>query len=177
MLTESESLRNDSVSIPRAADGTRTHDLVLTKDALYQLSYSSPSSRPSLARLSAGFSLEHVLHLLRTVPMPCALLPRPFDSPQQVLANDSKRVKGIEPSSLAWKAMALPLSYTRVARRTADRRHLDTRLQRRHSPSLIHSSTGLVTASSTHFITDSLSMLSGGCRIRTCEGIAIRFTV
>jgi hypothetical protein len=24
-----------------------------------------------------------------------------------------KRVKGIEPSSLAWKAMALPLSYTR----------------------------------------------------------------
>ncbi len=25
----------------KAADGTRTHDLVLTKDALYQLSYSS----------------------------------------------------------------------------------------------------------------------------------------
>ena len=25
-----------------------------------------------------------------------------------------KRVEGIEPSSLAWKAIALPLSYTRV---------------------------------------------------------------
>ena len=38
---------------PKAADGTRTRDLVLTKDALYQLSYSSaakhalsPWSRP-----------------------------------------------------------------------------------------------------------------------------------
>jgi hypothetical protein len=28
--------------------------------------------------------------------------------------DDRKRVKGIEPSSLAWKAMALPLSYTRT---------------------------------------------------------------
>jgi hypothetical protein len=28
-----------------------------------------------------------------------------------------KRVKGIEPSSLAWKAIALPLSYTREAPR------------------------------------------------------------
>ena len=27
--------------LPRAADETRTHDLVLTKDVLYQLSYSS----------------------------------------------------------------------------------------------------------------------------------------
>ncbi len=27
-----------------------------------------------------------------------------------------ERVKGIEPSSLAWKAMALPLSYTRMHR-------------------------------------------------------------
>ena len=37
---------------PEAADGTRTHDLVLTKDVLYQLSYSSgssvfPRSRPT----------------------------------------------------------------------------------------------------------------------------------
>jgi hypothetical protein len=29
---------------------------------------------------------------------------------------DGKRVEGIEPSSLAWKAIALPLSYTRVER-------------------------------------------------------------
>ena len=27
---------------------------------------------------------------------------------------DSQRVKGIEPSSVAWKATALPLSYTRA---------------------------------------------------------------
>ena len=32
----------------------------------------------------------------------------------QVLRAILERVKGIEPSSLAWKAMALPLSYTRV---------------------------------------------------------------
>ncbi len=30
-----------------------------------------------------------------------------------------KRVKGIEPSSVAWKATALPLSYTRVAAKLA----------------------------------------------------------
>jgi hypothetical protein len=29
------------LSIPRAADGNRTHDLFLTKEVLYQLSYSS----------------------------------------------------------------------------------------------------------------------------------------
>src|ERR1700753_2888870 len=43
----------------------------------------------------------------------------------------SKRVKGIEPSSLAWKAIALPLSYTRalVHRHRALRRinYRDTR--------------------------------------------------
>jgi hypothetical protein len=32
----------------KAADGNRTHDLVLTKDALYQLSYSS-ENRPDAA--------------------------------------------------------------------------------------------------------------------------------
>ena len=32
-----------------AADGTRTHDLVLTKDALYQLSYSSLCQPPTTA--------------------------------------------------------------------------------------------------------------------------------
>ena len=30
---------------------------------------------------------------------------------------DGKRVEGIEPSSLAWKAIALPLSYTRAGMR------------------------------------------------------------
>ena len=33
-----------------------------------------------------------------------------------------ERVKGIEPSSSAWKAVALPLSYTRIRGRGANRR-------------------------------------------------------
>jgi hypothetical protein len=31
-----------------------------------------------------------------------------------VAKGDMERVKGIEPSSVAWKATALPLSYTRA---------------------------------------------------------------
>lgn len=34
-----------------------------------------------------------------------------------------ERVAGIEPASSAWKAVALPLSYTRILRRTRDRIH------------------------------------------------------
>src|SRR5438309_9079926 len=34
--------------------------------------------------------------------------------PQKAARNLGQRVKGIEPSSVAWKATALPLSYTRV---------------------------------------------------------------
>jgi hypothetical protein len=33
------------LSIPRAADGNRTHDLFLTKEVLYQLSYSSETTK------------------------------------------------------------------------------------------------------------------------------------
>ena len=48
----------------RAADGTRTHGLVLTKDALYQLSYSSTavvSCRCYAARTDKTFCQdEHV---------------------------------------------------------------------------------------------------------------------
>lgn len=44
---------------------------------------------------------------------------RPLPLPPQLAWPDHdagpKRVKGIEPSSLAWKAIALPLSYTREA--------------------------------------------------------------
>ena len=32
-----------------------------------------------------------------------------------MLGGAMERVKGIEPSSLAWEANALPLSYTRIA--------------------------------------------------------------
>ena len=35
------SIRAVEAVLPRAADGSRTRDLVLTKDALYRLSYSS----------------------------------------------------------------------------------------------------------------------------------------
>ena len=42
-----------------------------------------------------------------------------------------ERVKGIEPSSVAWEATALPLSYTRVA---AIMRQLPTRPQRIRRP-------------------------------------------
>ena len=34
-------IRAMEAALPRAADGSRTRDLVLTKDALYRLSYSS----------------------------------------------------------------------------------------------------------------------------------------
>lgn len=80
------------LSATRAADGTRTHDLVLTKDALYRLSYSSDHHGPHETR---------VLHVA-----PSRLCHGGKEASKQ-------RVKGVEPSSLAWKAMALPLSYTR----------------------------------------------------------------
>ena len=41
---------------PRAAAGTRTQDLVLTKDALYQLSHGSGFGEPSEAKLWGGSS-------------------------------------------------------------------------------------------------------------------------
>ena len=47
---------------PRAADETRTHDLVLTKDALYQLSYSS-SCKQSACDQSAVSSYNSPQHV------------------------------------------------------------------------------------------------------------------
>lgn len=38
--------------------------------------------------------------------------------PLSHMGKDLERVKGIEPSSEAWKAPALPLSYTRSSSRT-----------------------------------------------------------
>ena len=37
----------------KAADGNRTRDLVLTKDALYQLSYSSGQRQPTVCRMES----------------------------------------------------------------------------------------------------------------------------
>ena len=79
----------------------------------------------------------------------------------------TKRVKGIEPSSLAWKAIALPLSYTRGFPGTG-----------RQPPDLepedllpLPPKSLLPDGSSPH------GPNNGECRIRTCEGKAIRFTV
>ncbi len=142
--------RSNDVSIPvdhccpKAADGTRTHDLVLTKDALYQLSYSSPSS--SLAGELCRRLIEHAgSQNVRLGHVRQGGSPRAWSSYRVVCrfrglfrvslsvrvslshCHARKRVKGIEPSSLAWKAMALPLSYTRVSLPAASRFELSHR--------------------------------------------------
>ena len=58
-----------------------------------------------------------------------------------------ERVAGIEPASLAWKAKVLPLNYTRAL------------------TIVIKNKLPLV------------DLIGGGGRIRTFEGIAVRFTV
>ena len=102
--------------LPGAAEGIRTLDLVLTKDALYQLSYSSPSFPKAIRPLGA----HHSPHNSTTDNSPVApsiarsTVTHQKHWPPRSLRRTDKRVKGIEPSSLAWKAMALPLSYTRA---------------------------------------------------------------
>src|SRR5262249_4749932 len=81
-------------AISRAADGNRTHDLVLTKDALYQLSYSSKRIA------DFGFAIAD-----------CMLLQSEIRNRKSAILQE--RVAGIEPACSAWKAEALPLSYTR----------------------------------------------------------------
>ena len=80
----------------------------------------------------------------------------------------SKRVKGIEPSSSAWKAVALPLSYTRLLNfefQIADFQKLICQ------KSLLHPIRNLESK------IQNPKSKNGGCRIRTCEGRASRFTV
>ncbi len=67
-----------NLSIPRAVDGNRTHDLFLTKEVLYQLSYNSGHERQS-----------------------------------PIIWGGSGRWD-LNPRQPAWKAGALPLSYTRT---------------------------------------------------------------
>ena len=107
----------------------------------------------------------------------------------------AKRVEGIEPSSLAWKAIALPLSYTRgQGFRQAPRLFLCVfccalvvraalfelcvrvvRLAPIMAPKWASCSAENVCDQQ---LTRACgSWVSGECRIRTCEGNAIRFTV
>ena len=108
-----------------AANGTRTHDLLLTKEVLYHLSYSSEQKLWKERRL--------------------------------------ERVKGIEPSPPAWKAGALPLSYTRKLGRSVDRNRARPLC---FAPKLQWSSTVCRRAESLVVGTET----DGQSRIRTCEG-------
>ena len=107
--------------------------------------------------------------------------------------NSAERVKGIEPSPPAWKAGALPLSYTRCSKSvTADRsyRQADRIPKSTHTPMTTSRKTQKTGAFS-GLTLQPLSLTeqnligawsnkirkSGGSRIRTCEGRANRFTV
>jgi hypothetical protein len=69
-----------------------------------------------------------------------------------------ERVKGIEPSSSAWKAVALPLSYTRTRGQKSEIGNQKTRMRSR--PNLL--------------ITDNWPLVGGGGRTRTYEGVSQR---
>ena len=79
-----------------AVDETRTRDLHLGKVALYQLSY----YRTECCRTSV--SGRYCITYLPALQVPSA--------------KKLERVMGIEPTYPAWKAGALPLSYTRIHR-------------------------------------------------------------
>ena len=68
-----------------------------------------------------------------------------------------KRVEGIEPSSLAWKAIALPLSYTRVEPAKAAGPNQATKTRTRLPSQAAEAGCRGKT---------------GECRIRTCEDIS-----
>ncbi len=65
--------------IPKAADGTRTHDLVLTKDALYQLSYSSTLGAFNHKR-AKGIEPSPPAWKAGALPLSYARIPKTFTS-------------------------------------------------------------------------------------------------
>src|ERR671932_2012845 len=68
------------------------------------------------SRRSGGSSSIHVLGHRRPDPTPAGRTDLRINSVRDRQPGDGlERVKGIEPSSSAWKAAALPLSYTRAA--------------------------------------------------------------
>ena len=88
-----------NLSIPRAVDGIRTHDLFLTKEVLYQLSYNS-KKKPVVPNPPSPNSNPSKLKAIRTTTR--HFIPF-FESGRWDL----------NPRQPAWKAGALPLSYTR----------------------------------------------------------------
>ena len=122
----------------KATGGNRTHDLVLTKDALYQLSYSSNNSvnffdRQLLNRhfltgikwQAAPQPAEHA-HSHQEAQQDNLRMPKmpayaPLAAPEFLkkitdleIAPAAERAMGIEPTWPAWKAGTLPLSYARI---------------------------------------------------------------
>ena len=102
-----------------ADDQNRTGDLVLTKDALCQLSYIGLNSihrPPSLRRFGATESARTVIcqtsppRVTPTVACPVRSLARGSSS---VSEGWSGR-RGSNPRPTAWKAVTLPLSYSRL---------------------------------------------------------------
>ena len=103
--------------LPGRGRGTRTHDPRFWRPMLYQLSYTPSGSEPSTGKAERTQGARC---------FPCRNFSRHPHSPQQMQASSRaaghqiwwgeeklERVKGIEPSYSAWKAAALPLSYTR----------------------------------------------------------------
>ncbi len=142
----------------RAAEGNRTLDLVLTKDALYQLSYSSNASQPTD--------------------------PYTTEWPVCLELSTEERVMGIEPTPPAWKAGALPLSYTRNIFGSASESATEgtPRYKSPTDPDRALPRPKSIRLTSLHLNQQKnydrlIQNEHGGSRIRTCEGRATRFTV
>jgi hypothetical protein len=129
-------------AVTGAHDRNRTGDLVLTKDALYRLSYVGLNPSP-----------------VRDFHPPPSRSFAPITRPSR---ERLERVMGIEPTPSAWKAEVLPLNYTRLNQPAAP--HLrSSRTTRTHpqdpcpAPPHQRPATG---------------KSGGGGRIRTFEGIS-----
>src|SRR5262245_31385480 len=102
---------------------------------------------------------------------------RPSDLPVRSCryrCEDLERVKGIEPSSSAWKAVALPLSYTRTrsSLHTKDRRPaIANRLARRRASTIKRLRRACLRLTSR---SADRAKAGGGGRTRTYEGVSQR---
>src|SRR5215472_9723530 len=82
----------------------------------------SPSQRQSAWRSKRGADERSVIRGLQADLAECAALFRPTFGALPESFAWMERVKGIEPSSEAWEAPALPLSYTRAPPMISNRR-------------------------------------------------------